>query len=584
MIKKTIYVITFLFVLLAGAAKAQPVEKTLPDSLAVLLKENDQADLNRVQVLSKIATELIHQRKFQESLFYINEIEELSDILNDNYVKVLGKYYKGTYFTNMGCYEEAFTCLLEAEYGFQQLRKDDKTLLLGASIYNSLGGLYCSRKMFPEFYQSIQKGFEINKALKDERVQKVLEINYANMLCATDQYAEAIVAYQGLLAQPNYLDVYERCLIMGNMAQCYRQLSQIDSCLFYLEAAKSMQALSTEDAAVLLNAEAIAFQMDGNDREAIRFAQQSLDTLLYADNRESASKSYSILASSYNRLSENNTAAYYVDLAIETAQDYALLWNEVEAMQIKCKVLYDKGQYREAFEFLQLANALNDSLSMIERQNQLEQIQFQNQLKEIEATLKHDKEMDELMHNKQLLKLYMVILLLIAIVLLVVLLLNRKNNLLNNKRVKETALTNELEEKKRELVQRLLSQMRVNESLNDLIKTIEKDKDNKTKQAMAFEITRKIRLVIKDNSKTDFDYYFIQVHPGFFDRLRADFPNLTASELRLCAFIKLNLNNKEIALLNNISVNSVKMARYRIKRKLKGHLSNDNLEEMIARY
>ena len=92
MIKKTIYVITFLFVLLAGAAKAQPVEKTLPDSLAVLLKENDQADLNRVQVLSKIATELIHQRKFQESLFYINEIEELSDILNDNYVKVLGKY------------------------------------------------------------------------------------------------------------------------------------------------------------------------------------------------------------------------------------------------------------------------------------------------------------------------------------------------------------------------------------------------------------------------------------------------------------------------------------------------------------
>ena len=76
----------------------------------------------------------------------------------------------------------------------------------------------------------------------------------------------------------------------------------------------------------------------------------------------------------------------------------------------------------------------------------------------------------------------------------------------------------------------------------------------------------------------------MRVHPGFYEKLCADFPNLTQSELRLCAFLKLNLNTKEIAAINNITINSAKVARSRLRKKLNISDINDNLVEFLSQY
>lgn len=65
-----------------------------------------------------------------------------------------------------------------------------------------------------------------------------------------------------------------------------------------------------------------------------------------------------------------------------------------------------------------------------------------------------------------------------------------------------------------------------------------------------------------------FEANFEHVHSDFFKSLKEKFPDLSQRELRLCAFIKMNLTNKEISPLLNISVRGVETARYRVRKKL----------------
>ncbi len=89
---------------------------------------------------------------------------------------------------------------------------------------------------------------------------------------------------------------------------------------------------------------------------------------------------------------------------------------------------------------------------------------------------------------------------------------------------------------------------------------------------------QKIESIINVNKALEKDWdnfnkYFGQVHANFFDALRQQYSTLTQSEERLSALIKMNLANNEIATLLNIEAKSVRMARYRLRKKF--HLSEE---------
>lgn len=59
----------------------------------------------------------------------------------------------------------------------------------------------------------------------------------------------------------------------------------------------------------------------------------------------------------------------------------------------------------------------------------------------------------------------------------------------------------------------------------------------------------------------------------FQGQLKRRFPELTAYDLRLCTYLKSNLTTKEIAVLLNITPDSVKKAKHRLRKKI-GALPN----------
>jgi len=69
-----------------------------------------------------------------------------------------------------------------------------------------------------------------------------------------------------------------------------------------------------------------------------------------------------------------------------------------------------------------------------------------------------------------------------------------------------------------------------------------------------------------------FKLHFERVHPQFFENLKASHPQLTANDLRLCAYLHINLSTKEIASLLHIAPTSVKQAKARLNKKMGGTL------------
>ena len=91
------------------------------------------------------------------------------------------------------------------------------------------------------------------------------------------------------------------------------------------------------------------------------------------------------------------------------------------------------------------------------------------------------------------------------------------------------------------------------------------------------------RNITDQNDWKVFETNFNEVHSGFFKSLKSDYPELTASDLRLAAYLKMNLTSKEIVPLLNISLRGVENKRYRLRKKM--HLDkDDSLVDLLISY
>lgn len=69
-----------------------------------------------------------------------------------------------------------------------------------------------------------------------------------------------------------------------------------------------------------------------------------------------------------------------------------------------------------------------------------------------------------------------------------------------------------------------------------------------------------------EDDKNLFESSFNEVHEKFLIKLKADFPELSAADLKLAAYLKMNLTSKEIAPLFNISIRGLENKRYRLRK------------------
>ncbi|MGH1437835.1 MAG: tetratricopeptide repeat protein [Lewinella sp.] len=140
-----------------------------------------------------------------------------------------------------------------------------------------------------------------------------------------------------------------------------------------------------------------------------------------------------------------------------------------------------------------------------------------------------------------------------------------KRNALEKKRLEE-----KINHKQRELASLTLQMVQKNDLLQQLeesLKNIKKNDPGFQKEMVNLNKMIQTHQSL-DEDWSDFKTHFEGVHPGFFDRLRAQIDKLSPQDERHCSYLKMGLSTKEIARLMNISATSVQMARYRLKKKL----------------
>ena len=104
---------------------------------------------------------------------------------------------------------------------------------------------------------------------------------------------------------------------------------------------------------------------------------------------------------------------------------------------------------------------------------------------------------------------------------------------------------------------------------NELLGTIKKELGS-TKNIN--DIEGVIKLINNNLNTSDdwklFEEAFKNTDKGFMKKLKSEHSNLTSNDLRLCTYLRLNLSSKEIAPLLNISIRSVEVKRYRLRKKM----------------
>jgi DNA-binding NarL/FixJ family response regulator len=157
----------------------------------------------------------------------------------------------------------------------------------------------------------------------------------------------------------------------------------------------------------------------------------------------------------------------------------------------------------------------------------------------------------------------------------------RENEIRLQEKLKAEQKTNQLFKQKQQMEMDLINRELATSAIfisqkNKIIALIRKEvnrylrKGKTISKAEVGQILKTIDEKVKfENEWYRIKAHFEKIHPGFFDRLRAGFPQLTPNDHKLCALLRMNLSTKEISQILKITAPSTEISRIRLRKKLK---------------
>ncbi len=283
-----------------------------------------------------------------------------------------------------------------------------------------------------------------------------------------------------------------------------------------------------------------------------------------------------------------DSAIYYLDLSRAVFVELGMRNLESIALRMTSEAYEKDHDYKNALfyhkEYILLADSIRSE--KVEKQIAELQLSYETEKKDKEnKLLKKDIEFEK--GKSYYLLLLALLLTFTGIVSLILFYFIRKSALTRKQLAesKATALEAKLEGQKRELTLGALSLSRNLEFINSLI--------NELRELSGFvsdggmrplnNIVKKLGQQQSNSSWKEFEKRFSEIHSNFYSRLLEEYPTLTQSEVKLCAFLKLGMNTKEICSLTFQSVRAVEASRLRLRKKL-NITSCENLSMFLQKY
>ena len=498
-----------------------------------------------------------------------------------------GNNLLGTYFFHTSKLDSALYYFQAAQAKFREAK--DLTWELNMSnniaiVYNQLGNIDMSLK---EHMNSLAR--KENEGLKGEflassywNIANVLEQIY-KFDEAYSYYHKALGIYKDIDSEPDIIDVEFQ--IAGILVR-KDSLDQAEQ-LYLKNAEYSKRNNQLISLAEVYDCLGDIYNKKKQYKKAEPILLEALQIAMESDYKALPGQVCRRLTDLYMATDQIQKAEKYAILSMENAQEVGRS-KKIITDYFNLSSIYEiQGKNALALDYYKKYAAQQDSIFGVDKMNAINKIQteYAEFKKQQEIELLKEKEKRTKIERNGLLVGIFSLFTILAFLLYALKQKLKSNKIAKAKLDQELEFSKkELEAKKQELIAYTLQIAHKNKVLDNIKGNVEELKSKETINREVQKIVNTISRNQNDNEHwEEFRKRFLSVHKDFESKVMDHFPQVSSNELRLMALLKMNLSNKEIASILNISGEGIKKARYRLRKRL-GLITGDSLEAYVLSF
>lgn len=450
-----------------------------------------------------------------------------------------------------------------------------------AELYGSAGQIFFSQEIYDQSLQYFNRQYEVMKKSNPEKLYMPLT-GIGNIYNSLNNIPKAKSYYQEALSEikKNSKNKPDSLLyiINNNLAIIEQNQGNFRKALDIYNESKNISYRLKDTLGLIMSYQNIGLvNFEMNDYES------GFKNTFEAEKLAKAKKSwydlsqinYNIGYAYKNLIKDNKLAKEYFLKSFEISKDHQISLTKKLASEELSQLYESQADYKQSNYYLRIAKSLNEEKLKKQSKDEISilELKYQQKLKE-EALIENQKKKNLLFWTG------IIILLLISSILILLYKLQRTK--LKNRASENQLLISQLEIKNKEITEQNLKMIQASGILDNTSKKLMEVKESsslKTKQLIS-QIISDLKTGPGRFNHSEFEKIFKETHEDFYKKLLSDFPDLTRNEIRLCAFLKMNLSTKEISAITQQSYNSITIARYRLRKKL-GLEENQSLTNFL---
>ncbi len=482
--------------------------------------------------------------EIDSAFFHYKDQLELAQERSSPFEIVINHLQLGEFYYHVGVFSESIDQYNRALEFTSKITNDSLPIILK----NNIGKVHLSLKNFELAENYFHESLKVSSKIHYVKGKAVSKGFLGTCYEKKGEYLKALDYQKESLELFEIIEDYNGIAIVNeNIGSIYEDLEQYDLAYEYFEKAYSyLKEANNETKTNILNNLGDVYRKTGRFNKAIEYTQNALKhAQVINDNHqiESAHK--------------------------DLAKVYAII-----------------GEFEKAYQHLQESEKINRERFYSQNTNQINVLQTIHETKQKEAQIQLLLQQNNVNKaNQRLLIVAIVAIAIVTIVLFIYLNRKRKQKLklqtykqrtlkaeLEKKVFEEKNLQNEVYLKTSALSRYSLHLAQKNKILSDLSHALTNIAGRRN-----IDVSSKIKQLVKEinfnlhqeHEWDEFMNFFKEIHPDFMKKLTSlSEENLSPAELRLGMLLRLNLSSKEIASILRVTPDSVRVARYRLRKKL----------------
>jgi tetratricopeptide (TPR) repeat protein len=452
-----------------------------------------------------------------------------------------------------------------------------------------IGNIYITQANYPKALEYYQKGLVIADSLNLVKMIAYFYNNMGELYYNLGQFDNAINSYNRVMEiHRDKNDSIKQADVHSSLSTVYMKMDNIEKAREHLDQAFFIyeKSASNQDLLIAYKTKASLEMKNDNYARAISFYEKGLEHLQKIGTEYKGPKSifevslYTGIGLCNMKLKNYSIAEENLLKGSEIAQKTGQL-SLLKDITLYLSELYElKNNPIKAFDYYRYHKNYSDSLSQEENIKKITQLQMQFEFdQELKQRELEQARKDSIQKRKELI-FFMISSSIFLAMLILFLLFRLQKNKVKRIRLERKNLKADLDYKNKELTTNVMYLLKKNEFIISISDKLKKTKyDFKPENRLIIDkIIRELEFSSKEINWKDFELRFQDVHTGFYKELNKQFPDLSPNELRLCAFLRLNMTTKEISAITFQSEQSISMARFRLRKKME----IDNYDNLIA--